>query len=197
MPPIPSFENRKGPKQIMAFGKFGTYKKVEHMIEAVELVRQRSKEDIEIVIAGTDSPNVKGYQANVEKKYNHIKNIKFTGYVEEVDVPEVFSASTAVVFPYTSTTGSSGVLHQAGSYGKAVILPNIGDLKDLIEDEGYRGEYFTPSNVESMADAIEKLVTDDGHRKSLAAKNYAAAAALPMEDIADWYLMHFESLVSK
>jgi hypothetical protein len=40
----------------MAFGKFGTYKKVEILIDAVELIRKSSDEAIEIVIAGTDSP---------------------------------------------------------------------------------------------------------------------------------------------
>jgi hypothetical protein len=35
----------------MAFGKFGTYKKVEILIDAVELIRKSSDEAIEIVIA--------------------------------------------------------------------------------------------------------------------------------------------------
>ena len=197
VPEKPNFKLPKGPKKIMTFGKFGTYKKVEEMIEAVQLVRERTAEDLEIVIAGTDNPNVKGYLKNVEEQYKDIDQITFTGYVEEEDVPRIFKESTAVVFPYTSTTGSSGVLHQAGSYGKAVVLPNIGDLKELIEDEGYRGEYFMPGNVTSLADAIEKLVLDEDHRNDLAAKNYAAAASLPMNDIVDWYLMHFAHVVKK
>lgn len=182
-------------KQVMTFGKFGTYKKVEEMIEAVELVRKRTGEEIEIVIAGTDNPNVKGYLAGVQEQYSHVVDVTFTGYVEEEVVPNIFSDSTVVVFPYTSTTGSSGVLHQAGSYGKAVVLPNIGDLKELIEEEGYKGEYFQPGNVEGLADAIEKLVCDDAYREEMGANNYAAAVSLPMSDIADWYLIHFENII--
>lgn len=181
-------------KQIMTFGKFGTYKKVEEMIEAVELVRKRTGEEMEIVIAGTDNPNVKGYLAGVQEQYKDVKDLRFTGYVEEEDVPKIFSDSTVVVFPYTSTTGSSGVLHQAGSYGKAVVLPNIGDLKELIEEEGYRGEYFQPSDVEGLANAIEKLVCDEEYRTAMGESNYAAASSLPMSDIADWYLLHFENI---
>lgn len=180
--------------KIMTFGKFGTYKKVEEMIEAVELVRASTNHDLEIVIAGTDNPNVKGYLKSVKEKYQHVPQMVFTGYVEEEDVASIFLESTVVVFPYTSTTGSSGVLHQAGSYGKAVVLPNIGDLKELIEEEGYKGAYFEPSNVESLANAIEQLVVDPVYRKELEDTNYAAAASLPMSDIADWYLLHFEAL---
>jgi len=193
-PPVPSFDVPSGKKQIMTFGKFGTYKKVEEMIESVEIVRERTGEELEIVIAGTDNPNVKGYLAGVEKKYSHVKDLRFTGYVEEEDVPVIFGDSTAVVFPYTSTTGSSGVLHQAGAYGKAVVLPNIGDLKELIEEEGYLGEYFQPGDINGLADAIEKLVIDDDHRRYIAEKNYAAAASLPMSEVVDRYITHFHNL---
>ncbi len=195
--PMPDFDTWTSRKQVMTFGKFGTYKKVEEMIEAVDLVRQRTNEPIDIVIAGTDNPNVKGYLEDVKDQYRHIEDIYFTGYVEEEDVPKIFSDSTLVVFPYTSTTGSSGVLHQAGCYAKAVVLPNIGDLKELIEEEGYEGEYFKPSDVASLADAIEKLIVDKDHRDALAVKNYAAASSLPMSDMVDWFLIHFNSLIKK
>ena len=194
LPELPSFDSEPQKKQVMTFGKFGTYKKVEKMIDAVNIVKERIGEEIEIVIAGTDNPNVKGYLADVAKKYEHIKDLRFTGYVEEEDVPKIFRDSTVVVFPYTSTTGSSGVLHQAGSYGKAVALPNIGDLKELIENEGYSGSYFESEDVTTMANAIEKLLTDRSYRIQIAKQNYKAAASLPMSDIVEMYRQHFLKL---
>lgn len=197
LPAEPDFKLPAGPKKVMAFGKFGTYKKVEAMIEAVEMIRKRTNEEIEIVIAGTDSPNNKGYLDNMKQKYSKVSNLTFTGYVEEEDVPRIFGESAIAVFPYTSTTGSSGVLHQAGSYGCACVLPNIGDLKSLIEEEGYRGVYFNPESTGSLADAMQTLLQNEDMRKSLARQNFAASASLPMTDIADWYLLHFEHLLSK
>ncbi len=197
LPDMPNFmDNREQPLQIMTFGKFGTYKKVEGMIEAVAQVREEINKPIEIVIAGTDNPNVKGYLADVAEQYKAIPNIRFTGYVEEEDVPGLFMDATAVLFDYTSTTGSSGVLHQAGSYGKAAIIPKIGDLKELVEEEGYAGEYFEPGDVQGMAKAVKKLLTDHEYRESLGKQNYVAAAGLPMDDIAEWYIMHFESMLN-
>lgn len=195
VPPEPKFDLSTDNLNVMTFGKFGTYKKVESMIEAVDLVRKRTNKSIKITIAGTDNPNVKGYLAGVAKSYAHIEDLHFTGYVEEEDVPTIFGESTVTVFPYTSTTGSSGVLHQAGSYGNAVALPLLGDLKELVEEEGYEGAYFEPENIESMADAIQKLIEDLEYREYIAKKNYAAAASLPMNEIADWYLSHFERLL--
>ena len=193
----PNFEYNPEKRNILTFGKFGTYKKVENLIEAMILVRKETSLDIELTIAGTDNPNVKGYLKSVEDKYSHVKGIRFTGYVEEEDVPVHFSNSTVVAFDYTSTTGSSGVLHQAGSYGKAVMLPNIGDLKELITEEGFAGEYFRPNDIKGMATAMKNLLCNDNTRIEIAKQNYAAASGLRIGDIADWYVMHFNALVQK
>lgn len=190
----PSFELAEGPLKIMTFGKFGTYKKVEVLIEAVERARQVTGKELEVVIAGTDNPNTIGYLAGVQAKYAHLPNVHFTGYVAEEDVPRIFTESAMVVFPYTSTTGSSGVLHQAGSYGKAVVMPDLGDLALLVKEEGYRGEFFEPENATSLAQAIAKLVVDSAYRTELAKANFEAANALPMSVIAQRYLEAFKSI---
>tara|TARA_R110002050_G_scaffold281956_2_gene429682 strand:+ start:57025 stop:58242 length:1218 start_codon:yes stop_codon:yes gene_type:complete len=194
IPEEPDYIVPTEPMQIMTFGKFGTYKKVEGMIEAVEIVRASTGLNLEVVIAGTDNPNVPGYLAKVQEDYKHVPQIRFTGYVEEHEVPTLFNESTVVVFPYTSTTGSSGVLHQAGSYGKAVVMPDLGDLAHLVKDEGYRGEFFEPTSVESLAKAIENIVTNDTYRIELGKANYKAATALPMSKIADMYLETFNAI---
>ncbi|WJJ95220.1 glycosyltransferase [Algibacter luteus] len=194
---LPEYDLPKGPLQVMTFGKFGTYKKVEGMIEAVEKVRAKTGLDLEVVIAGTDNPNVPGYLAQVQEDYKHVPQVRFTGYVEEYEVPILFKESAVVVFPYTSTTGSSGVLHQAGSYGKAVVMPDLGDLALLVKDEGYRGEFFEPTSVDSLADAIEAIVTNDAYRVELGKTNYEAATAYPMEKIAEMYLNTFYDIIVK
>ena len=197
IPEQPDYTLPAGPMKIMTFGKFGTYKKVEVMIEAVEKVRQATGRNLEIVIAGTDNPNVPGYLDNMKKKYSHVPQLTFTGYVEEEDVPVIFKESAMVVFPYTSTTGSSGVLHQAGSYGKAVVMPDLGDLSTLMKDEGYKAELFLPSNVDSLALSIKRFVLDDEYRNHVAKTNYKAATAMPMSVIAKMYLEAFQNQALK
>ncbi|GAA4884859.1 glycosyltransferase family 4 protein [Flaviramulus aquimarinus] len=193
----PSYNIPLQPFKIMTFGKFGTYKKVEGMIEAVEKIRNRSNLNMEVVIAGTDNPNTPGYLESVKAQYSHVEGITFTGYVEEHEVPTLFKESALVVFPYTSTTGSSGVLHQAGSYGKAVVMPDLGDLALLVKDEGYKGEFFEPTSVASLANAIEKILKNNAYRVALEKANYKAATAHPMSKIADMYLNAFETIIQR
>jgi len=125
---------------LMAFGKFGTYKKVEVLLDAVKLLEQKYPEQQFLAtIAGTDNPNVKGYLESVKAQYSDMNNVVFKGYVPEEDVERIFKESTFVIFPYTTTTGSSGILHQAGSYARACILPKIDDLEGVVEEKGYCG----------------------------------------------------------
>jgi len=185
-----------GPLQIMTFGKFGTYKKIETLIEAFDiLIDSERQEELKLVVAGTSNPNVAGYIENLADQYSNRPDINFTGYVPEEDVPVIFQEAAVVVFPYTSTTGSSGVLHQAGSYGKAVVLPKIGDFIDLISEEGYTGETFEPENAKSLADAIAKVIYDPEKRTELGMQNFLASKGLPMNEIVDWYLIHMQTLL--
>jgi glycosyltransferase involved in cell wall biosynthesis len=196
-PPPPTFDLPDGALQIMTFGKFGTYKKVETLVEAFRLLQGEIDQPLELVIAGTDSPNTPGYLAGVRERYADVAGMRFTGYVAESDVPRVFGEAAVVVFPYNSTTGSSGVLHQAGSYGKAAVLPQLGDFAELIAEEGYTGEFFEPSDARSLADAIARLIRDPQHREQVGMQNYFAASGLPMSEVVDWYLLHFERLLMR
>ncbi|HHY54132.1 MAG TPA: glycosyltransferase [Chloroflexi bacterium] len=196
-PPMPTFEPPPGPRQIMAFGKFGTYKRIEIMVGALRILEARGYTNLEVVIAGSDSPNAKGYLEEMRARYADAPNLRFTGYVAEEDVPRIFQSATVTVFPYTSTTGSSGVLHQAGSYGCAVALPNIGDFAEVITEEGYVGEFFEPNDPESLADAIAALLDDDERRKAMGLRNYRASCGLPIADVLDWYLLHFGAIIEQ
>ena len=185
-----------GAPTVMTFGKFGTYKTVDLLVEAhAELLKKHT--DMRLVIAGTDSPNAAGYLQGVRDKYAHVPNVEYTGYVAETDVPRIFGEAWVVAFPYTSTTGSSGVLHQAGGYGKAVVLPNLGDFAELVLEEGYDAEFFEPTSAASLAESIARVVDNPDRQQEIGLRNYTAANGLPITEVVDWYLIHFEELLKK
>ncbi|WP_442514412.1 hypothetical protein, partial [Pseudomonas promysalinigenes] len=59
----PSFGVPPGRRTIMAFGKWGTYKTVDLLVEAYRILLARGYDDLRLVLAGTDSPNSPGYMA--------------------------------------------------------------------------------------------------------------------------------------
>ena len=185
--PSTDFTNRR----LLAFGKFGTYKRVEHLVEAYrELRLDPAYADVELVIAGTDSPTTPGYLASVEESLNGLDGVRFTGYVAEEDVASLFTDAHIVVFPYSGTTGSSGPLHQAGSYSRPVIAPRIGDLLDLIDEEGYAAQPYEAGDVASLTNAITTLLDDPNRMRSMGEQNHAAAIGLSLADVAEWHTEH-------
>jgi glycosyltransferase involved in cell wall biosynthesis len=183
-----------GPRRIMSFGKFGTYKRVDALVDAYRLLREAGYDDIELMIAGTDAANTPGYLDAVRDANHDLEGLMFTGYVAEEDVESVFRSSAIVAFPYTATTGSSGPLHQAGSYGRAVVLPAIGDFLAVIDEEGFTGETFEPDDAMSLAGALARLLDDDEWRESIARQNSVAAASLPLADVVDWHVLHLQDM---
>jgi anti-anti-sigma factor len=180
-------------KTVMTFGKFGTYKTVEPLLEAHKTLLERDP-NVRLVIAGSDSPNAAGYLERVKAQYADLPNVTFTGYVPEDQVESLFTNCTVVAFPYTSTTGSSGPLHQAGEFARAAVMPRIGDLAELIEEEGYRAEFFEPENVPSLTEALWRALEPE-RALELGMANHAAATSLTLFDVACWHVLHFQRLI--
>ena len=89
------------------------------------------------------------------------------------------------------------MLHQAGNYARAAVLPRLGDLKELIEEEGYAGEYFVPEDPASLAAAIRRVIDFPEHRRELGRRNYLAAQSLSLNEVVDWHLIHIEALLQQ
>ena len=180
-----------GGRRILAFGKFGTYKRLESLIEGYRtLIADPAFSDVELVVGGTDSPNAAGYLAEMEAGAADLPGVNFLGYIEEEDVEGLFESSSVVVFPYTSTTGSSGPLHQAGAFARPVIVPEVGDFVGLLEDEGFVGVAFDPASTSSLTEALHTVLSDGELRAEHGATNHSAANSLPLADIADWHAHH-------
>ncbi|MBX7455861.1 glycosyltransferase [Mycolicibacterium sp. 3033] len=191
--PDPVHRTAESTPSLLAFGKWGTYKRVEVLLDAQKILRAQGV-DVEVVIAGTDSHNAAGYLAEVRNSYGELPGVTFTGYVAEEDVPEMFAAASIAVFPYTSTTGSSGVLHQAGSYGCPVALPDIGDLAECVREEGFDAVTFEPADAGDLARALHSLLADPARMAAMGEANRAAACGIPLADVADWHLAHLQEI---
>jgi glycosyltransferase involved in cell wall biosynthesis len=182
-------------KTVMTFGKFGTYKRLEALLDAHMILLERDP-NVRLIIAGGDAPNAPGYIAGIRERFGKVPNLSFTGYVPENEVQNVFTNCTVVAFPYSSTTGSSGPLHQAGEFARAAVMPRIGDLAELITAEGYAAEFFEPDNAVSLAEALWKAL-EPNRALELGLINHAAAMSTPIEDVVGLYLKKFEALLAR
>src|SRR5947209_19804068 len=93
-PEYPDFSKRGSPEpRILAFGRWGTYKRCELLIESCEELVAKRVPHAKLVIAGINNTNSPGYIERLAARYaNHLR-IEFTGYVPEEKIPEIFGTS--------------------------------------------------------------------------------------------------------
>ncbi len=191
-PEYPDFSKRGNPEhRILAFGKWGTYKRLEPLLAAFEAVVKQCPQ-ARLVVAGTDHPKTPGYLTNLQRQYGHRKEISFVGYVPEDAIGELLQRSTIAVLPYTSSAGSSGIAHLACTYGVPIVASDIPDFRRLADEEGLAIDFFPPSNVQALGQHLTDLVGDKDRQVEMALQNVSAALRMSMPGIIREYLRTFE-----
>ena len=177
--------------RILAFGKWGTYKRLELMIEAFRRVADRHS-GVRLVIAGGDHPQATGYVDSVKKKCNGDPRIEFTGYVQEPELADLFQSSSVAVMPYSSSTGSSGVAHLACQYGVPIVCADLPDFRQMAQAEELAIEFYQAGDADDLADGLIRFLENPEKQHAMAAQNFAAALRMTMPNIVQKYLLHFE-----
>jgi glycosyltransferase involved in cell wall biosynthesis len=191
-PEYPNFSRRGNPEhRILAFGKWGTYKRLELMLEAFAAI-EKVFPNARLVIAGGNHPNAPGYVESIKEKCAGFPRIEFTGYVPEEGLPDLFQSSSVTVMPYSSSTGSSGVAHLACAYGVPIVCADLADFRQMATGEDLAVEFYQPGNASDLADCLIGLLEDPERQRACATQNFAAAQRMTMPSIVQKYLRHFE-----
>lgn len=190
-PEYPDFSRRGNPShRILAFGKWGTYKRLESLIEAFGiLVKQFPK--VQLVIAGSDHPKAPGYLKSIADQCWRQPQIKIIGYVEENKIAELFQTSSVAVMPYTSSAGSSGIAHLACAYGVPIVASDIQDFHQLAEEEGLAIDFVRPGDSQALAGHLLTLLQSPERQMEMGLQNVSAALRMSMPEIMRQYLRGF------
>ncbi|HLJ76245.1 MAG TPA: glycosyltransferase, partial [Acidobacteriaceae bacterium] len=152
----PDLSRRNNPDQrILAFGHWGTYKRLETLVEAFPRVLQRCPR-ARLIIGGANHPMAPGYQESIRDSMPGNLPVQFLGYVASKDVADLFRTSTVLVMPYDSSTGSSGPAHQACEYGVPIVCADIPDFRCMAIDDDMAISFFKTRDASDLAD---KLIT--------------------------------------
>jgi glycosyltransferase involved in cell wall biosynthesis len=189
-PDPPDFNLRGNPvHRILAFGKWGTYKRLELLIEAFQRVAVQFP-NAKLIIGGGDHPKTAGYVRSMRERHASDR-IEFLGYVPEAAIPELFRQASLAVMPYTSSAGSSGVAHLAAQYGVPVIASDIQDFREVAEHEGIAIRFFKSGDADSLVEQLLLALNSPDDLKEMAWKSYAAGIAMSMPRIVRDYIRAF------
>jgi len=191
-PEFPDLARRGDPEhRILAFGKWGTYKRLEPLIEAFNEVSAEQK-TVRLIIAGGNHPNTPGYLESVAEQFAADPRIEFTGYVPEEGVAQLFRGASLLVLPYTSAAGSSGVAHLACEFGLPIVASDLPEFRDMAAAEGLAICFYEPGNINRLADAMASVLQHPDWQRKMAERNFSAALRMTMPIVVRQYLRQFD-----
>jgi glycosyltransferase involved in cell wall biosynthesis len=191
-PEFPDFSKRGNPvHRVVAFGKWGTYKRLELLLESFATVNATLR-NTKLIIGGGNHPMTPGYVESVAQKYKDDPSIEFTGYVPEEKIPELFSTASVTVMPYSSATGASGVAHLACEFGVPIVSADIADFREMADDENLALDFYKLGDAGSLANKLIELLRSPERQREMSEQNFTAALRMTMPQIMQQYLRSFE-----
>ena len=174
---------------ILLFGFSPETKGAEYLVKAVPNI---SKEipDVKVIIAG---------EGNHTKYFKYITDWSkfeiYNKFIPNKEVSRLFQRAKIVVLPYPRHGGHSGVLTIAFSFGKPVVVTNVGDFPNLVTNNN-EGIIVPPRDSNALAEAIIKLLKDDRLRKKMSRNALKKAKELSWDNIAKMHIKVYEEVLN-
>lgn len=192
IPSPPDFTKRGNPDlRILAIGHWGTYKRLETLMQAFPAVLKKVP-NARLIIAGSNHHTKAGYWESIREAQPAGLPIEFRGYVPEEAIPELYQTTSVLVMPYDSATGSSGPAHQACEYGVPIVCADIDDFRGMAEDEDMAISFYRRGDATDLADRLVAILNTPDLQRQMAEHNYAAGVQMTMASVVRNYLRWFE-----
>ncbi len=158
------------------FGQVCPYKGVDRLVDQFKDI---TIPDIELLIAG--NPVSDPFELDLRRLCSDDERIRTDfEFIPDEYIQLYMNAADVVVLPYQNiTTSGSAIL--AMSFGRALVVPSIGCLPELLSDEG--AIIYDPSNQDALQTALETVTERD--LEAMGSHNRAAVADLDWDRIAE------------
>jgi glycosyltransferase involved in cell wall biosynthesis len=182
--------------ELLFFTTLAPYKGLELLIEA--FIRLRSEyPNLRLTIAGTTHTRFPGYARELKAHFNGAHNIQWLGQISEDDVKGLFQRAEIVVLPYTASTGSSSVLYQAATWGRAVVASDLSETRQLALETNLQVQFFENNNLQSLCAELRLLLDSPALRHTQARHNFHAIQSLRPKVTCHRYIEAFNRALEK
>ena len=129
-----------------------------------------SGSNVNLVIAGGQGWLYDDVLAEVEK-LNLTDRVKFIGFVEDGDLPHLYTLASAFAFP-SFYEGFGLPPLEALACGVPVVTSNVSSLPEVVGDAALT---IDPNDTDALADALDKALHDDAWRAEARTRGLARA----------------------
>jgi len=183
-------------QELLFFTTLAPFKGLDLLFKAFEYLR-RDYPKLRLTIAGTEHVRFPEYSRQVKAKFGKMDGVNWLGQISEDNVIELFRRAQIIVLPYTASTGSSSVLYQAATWGRAVVASNLKDIKKLAVESNLRVEFFETGNILSLTGAIRNLIESKEKRNRQAEHNFNAILRTRPQETSRKYIQAFNRALEK
>lgn len=192
----PELLDEAGNCELLFFTTLAPYKGLELLIKAFTRLRA-DYPHLRLIIAGTAHTRFPDYGRELKACFNGSHGIQWLGQVSEDEVQGLFQRAQIVVLPYTASTGSSSVLYQAATWGRAVVASDLSETRKLALEADLQVQFFENNNLQSLYDSIRCLLDSPSLRRSQARHNFDAIQPLRPKATAYRYIEVFNRALEK
>jgi glycosyltransferase involved in cell wall biosynthesis len=149
------------PPFLLYLGALNARKNVARLLEAFSRVRSRHPK-MSLVIGGKRQWG----SDEIDRALRCLEldgKVHFTGYVDDSDLPALYSAAEAFVFP-SLYEGFGFPPLEAMACGTPVVTSNVSSLPEVVGDAAIQVD---PYDVSALSQAIDRVLSDQQLRKSL------------------------------
>lgn len=140
---------------VLFFGVIKPYKRLDRLLRAMPRVLQQLP-DARLMVVGRPAESFAPYRQLIEELGIRDRVMCRLEYVSEAEVARYFGAANVVVLPYAESD-ASGVLLQAYTFSRPVVVTETNGLEELVED-GVTG--LVVRSRHGLAEAIVQLLSD-------------------------------------
>jgi len=192
----PEIMEESASHELLFFTTLAPYKGLETLLEAFQLLRTEYPE-LSLSIAGAGHTRFPDYPRELRERFQNLEGIRWLGQIPEDDVKELFRRARLVILPYTASTGSSSVLYQCATWGRAVVASNLAETQQLVHESKLKVEFFESGNVSCLSSAIRGLLDSPERRHQQIRHNFRAIQLTRPEEMCRKYIQAFNRALEK
>jgi glycosyltransferase involved in cell wall biosynthesis len=175
---------------ILYLGGLAAHKNISTLIKAFYTLKKK-KFQHKLVITGKKRWKYNEIFETIDK-LNLQKDVIFTGYVPDEDLPALYNAADLFVYP-SLYEGFGLPPLEAMVCGTPVITSNTSSLPEVVGDAGIMVD---PYDVDGLADAMYDVLTNDGLREEMIKKGLERTKRFSWEKCARETLKVYEEVYS-
>ncbi|MCY3772347.1 MAG: glycosyltransferase family 4 protein [Gemmatimonadetes bacterium] len=175
----PAAPGRKEPGLIVYLGRLKKYKNVDHLIQALAIVREEVP-GARLLIAGTGDRRA-ALEA-LTRSLDLEGAVEFAGYVSESEKISLLTRAEVAAYP-SSKEGWGITVIEANACGTPVVATRVSGLRDAVVD-GETGLLTPPGDRKAMARALIGLLREPDERERLARNAQARSRRFTWDETA-------------